>query len=144
MEYVKLTQENIDQVARNFMDYYNSNEDGCWEYERAYKRIHQFMTIEDSECLVQYDNGEMTGFVIGFYKPYDDLTSYCLEEIVIFARYQNKGYGSALLEKIDGTARSKGAHLVELSSVNDEHHMHFYKKSGYYITNTLKLMGKEL
>ncbi len=55
MEYVNLTEENLDKVVHNYIDYYNSCEDGCWTYEKAYKRIHQVMTIEDAECLVQYD-----------------------------------------------------------------------------------------
>ena len=97
----KINQENIDLVVRNYVDYYNSNEDGCWTYEKAYKRIHQVMTIEDSECFVQYDNDNMTGFVMGYYKEFDDLKAYFLEEIVIFAEYQNKGYGCAFMEELD-------------------------------------------
>ena len=55
MEYVRLTEENIEEVVRNYVVYYNNCEEGCWTYEKAYKRIHQVMTIEDSECFVQYD-----------------------------------------------------------------------------------------
>lgn len=57
---------------------------------RKHKRIHQVMTTPDAECLVQYDNGKMTGFVMGYYKEFDELKAYFLEEIVIFAEYQNK------------------------------------------------------
>lgn len=41
------------------------------------------MTIEDAECIVQYVDGKMTGFVMGYYKEFDDLKAYFLEEIVI-------------------------------------------------------------
>lgn len=142
MEYVKLTEENIDAVVCNYVDYYNNYDNGCWTYEKAYKRIHQVMTIEDAECMVQYADGKMSGFVMGYYKEFDDLKAYFLEEIVIFAEYQNKGYGAAFLEELEALVRRNGVEHLELISVNDEHHMHFYKKSGFYAATNLVMMGK--
>lgn len=142
MKYIKLTESNLDIVVRNYVEYYNTYEDGCWTYEKAYKRIHQVMTIEGAECMVQYDEENMTGFVMGYYKEFDDLKAYFLEEIVIFAGFQNKGYGSAFLEEVERVIKENGAEHVELISVNDEHHMHFYKKQGYYAASNLAMMGK--
>ena len=142
MEYKKLAEENIDEVVRSYVEYYNSCEDGCWTYEKAYKRIHQVMTIEDAECFAQYDNGKMSGFAMGYYKEFDDLKAYFLEEIVIFAEYQNKGYGAALMEELEAVVRKSGVKHMELISVNDEHHMHFYKKLGFYAASNLAMMGK--
>lgn len=142
MEYVNLTDENIALVVRNYVEYYNTYEDGCWTYEKAYKRIHQVMTTPDAECLVQYDNGKMTGFVMEYYKEFDDLKSYFLEEIVIFAEYQNKEYGTAFLKELEAVVRRNGVEHIELISVNDEHHMHFYKKLGFYAASNLVMMGK--
>jgi len=142
MEYVKLTEENIEGVVLNYVNYYNNCEDGCWTYEKAYKRIHQVMTIEDSECFVQYDDKKMSGFVMGYYKEFDDLKAYFLEEIVIFAECQNKGYGAAFMEELERVVRRNGVEHLELISVNDEHHMHFYKKLGFYAANNLAMMGK--
>lgn len=142
MEYVNLTEENIDLVVNNYVDYYNNFEGGCWTYEKAYKRIHQVMTIEGAECLVQYDDEKMTGFAMGYYKEFDDLKAYFLEEIVIFAEYQNKGYGTAFLNELEVVIRQNGVEHIELISVNDEHHMHFYEKIGYYAASNLKMMGK--
>ena len=142
MEYSKLTEENIELVVRSYVEYYNTCEDGCWTYEKAYKRIHQVMTIEDAECMVQYDGDAMTGFVMGYYKEFDDLKAYFLEEIVIFKGYQDKGYGTAFLTKLEEVVKQNGAEHVELISVNDEHHKHFYKKQGFYAATNLAMMGK--
>ena len=144
MDYVKLTEENIDGVVSAYVDYYNNCEGGSWTYEKAYKRIHQVMTIEDAECFVQYADGEMSGFVMGYYKEFDDLKAYFLEEIVIFKDYQNKGYGAAFFEYLENVVRENGVSLMELSSVNDEHHMHFYKKQGFYQASNFVAMGKFL
>lgn len=142
MEYVKLTEENIGEVVRNYVNYYNNCDNGCWTYEKAYKRIHQVMTTPDAECFVQYDGGKMSGFVMGYYKEFDDLKAYFLEEIVIFAEYQNKGYGAAFMEQLEKIVRQNGVEHMELISVNDEHHMHFYKKLGFYAASNLVMMGK--
>lgn len=142
MEYVKLTEENMEGVVLNYVNYYNTCEGGCWTYEKAYKRIHQVMTIEDSECFVQYDDRKMSGFVMGYYKEFDDLKAYFLEEIVIFAEYQNKGYGAAFMEELERVVRQNGVEHLELISVNDEHHMYFYKKLGFYAASNLAMMGK--
>ena len=77
MTYSIMTEADIDQIAALYMDYYNNHEDGCWTHEKAYKRIHQMVTIEDSLCLIQWDgNQNMTGMVIGYYKEFDDLLAY--------------------------------------------------------------------
>lgn len=144
MEYRKLTEENINEVINAYVDYYNNQEDGCWTYEKAYKRIHQVMTIEGSESMVQFADGKMTGFVMGYYKEFDDLRAYYLAEIVIFKEYQNKGYGSMFMEHLETVVQKNGVKLLELDSVNDEHHMHFYEKFGFYKASNFVSMGKFL
>ena len=61
---------------------------------------------------------------------------------MIFAAYQNKGYGTALLQEIERCARERSAEHIELVSVNDAHHMQFYSSFGMYAASNLKVMGK--
>ena len=142
MNYSVMQEQDVSMIARLYMEYYNTHENGCWQYDKAYKRIHQIVTIEDSLCLIQTDHGAITGFLIGFFKEYDDLTAYYLEEIVIFAEYQNRGYGKALLAELEQRTAAHGAEHIELVSVNDEHHMRFYSSFGMYAATNLKIMGK--
>ena len=145
MIYKKMTAADVDRIARLYMDYSNQHEGGCWTHEKACRRIRQIVTIEDPLCLIQQDDaGNTTGFAIGYLKPYDDLTSYWLEEIVVLAEHQNKGYGRQFLHEIEQHARAHSAKLIELASVNDEHHMRFYTTSGMYPASNLKIMGKQL
>lgn len=46
---------------KKYMECYNNHEDGCWKYDKACKRIHQMVTIEDSLCLIQMEQAEITG-----------------------------------------------------------------------------------
>lgn len=141
--YSRMTETEVEQIAKLYMDYYNHHEDGCWTYEKAYKRIHQIVTMEDSLCLIQRnDTKDVTGMIIGYFKEYDDLRLYYLEEIVIFAEYQNRGYGKAFLDEIEKRILQNGAAHMELLSVDDEHHNHFYTEFGMCTADNLKIMGK--
>lgn len=71
------------------------------------------------------------GFVMGYFKQYDDILGYTLEEIVISYQYQNKGLGSTLLATLESKVKERGASCVELQAVNDEMHEKFYSKMGY-------------
>lgn len=142
MDYSVMTEADINQIATLYMDYYNGHEDGCWTYEKAYKRIHQMVTIEDSLCLIQREAHHVTGFAIGYFKEFDDLLAYYLEEIVVLSEYQNKGYGTAFLHELERRARENGAKHMELTSVNDKHHLHFYTRFGLYTATNLTVMGK--
>ena len=80
--------------------------------------------------------------MIGYFKEYDDISIYYLEEIVILAEYQNQGYGKRFLQEIEKRVLEHGAKHIELTSVNDEHHLHFYAEFGMYSAANLKIMGK--
>lgn len=57
------------------------------------------------------DNDIVCGFVMGYFKQYDDIVGYTLEEIIISYQYQNKGLGSILLATLE-TKSKKLVHLV--------------------------------
>ena len=142
IEYVRMNDDNINDVVVKYNEYYNNFEDGCWDYNRAYKRIHQILSMDASLCYLQYENNELVGFLMGYYKEYDDILAFYIEEIVIFANHQNQGLGQALIKKVESEVISYGAKHTELISVNDEHHRHFYEKLGFYYATNLVLMAK--
>lgn len=143
MYYSLMRETDVKEIAELYMTYYNDHESGCWKYETAYKRVHQMVTIEDSLCLIQRDTHQnITGFVLGYFKKYDDISSYYLEEIVILAPYQNKGYGKQFLCQIEKLVLEHGVRHMELTSVNDAHHIHFYERLGMYPATNLRIMAK--
>lgn len=144
MNYTLITEENVEKVATLYMNHYNQHSGGCWTYEKAYKRIHQMVTMEDSLCLMQEDDNDIpTGLVIGFLESYDDFTFYYLDEILIFGEYQNKGYGRLLLQEVEQRVRERGAQMIELVCPDDAHHMHFYGGFGMAEATNLRLMKND-
>ena len=41
---------------------------------------------------------------------------------------------------MENVIKSNGVEHIELISVNDEHHMHFYKKLGFYAASNLAMI----
>ena len=77
MNYTPITEENIEKVVTLYMNHYNQHSGGCWTYEKAYKRIHQMVTMEDSLCMMQEDaNDNPTGLDIDNKENYDEFTYY--------------------------------------------------------------------
>lgn len=121
----------ISAILPLYISYYNNQEDSCWNEDTAGKRIHQVLSMEDAFGLVLEVENKILGFVMGYFKQYDDIIGYTLEEIVIAYEYQNKGLGSMLLQQLEQQVKEKGAACVELQAVNDKMHEQYYGKAGY-------------
>ncbi len=121
----------IAAVLPLYISYYNGQEDGCWNEKTASKRIHQVLSMEDSYGLIVENGNGVMGFAMGYFKQYDDIIGYTLDEIVIAYEHQNKGIGSMLLRELEQRVKEKGASCVELQAVNDDMHEGYYGKAGY-------------
>ncbi len=132
MNISEMSLNDVTCVLPLYIEYYNEHEGCCWAEETAARRIRQVLSIEDSYSLIMKDDeGKAVGFAMGYFKQYDDIMGYTLEEIVISFEHQSKGLGSALLEEIENRVKAKGASCVELQAVNDEKHERYYGKAGY-------------
>ena len=79
---------------------------------------------------------------MGYYKQFDDLLAYFLEEIVIFDGYQRQGLGTSLMLYLEDTVVNNGVEHIEFLSVSDQLHENFYGKLGYYNAKNLVIKGK--
>lgn len=134
--------KDIEVVLPLYISYYNEVEDCCWTEETAGKRIHQVLSMEDSYSLILEEDNKAIGFAMGFFKQYDDIVGYTLEEIVIAKEFQNQGIGSKFLQDLESRVKDKGAACVELQAVNDEMHERYYGKAGYYTADNFVMKSK--
>lgn len=144
MQYTELTDKNMSEIISLYVGYYNEYEDSEWTSEVAYRRIHQVVTREDSYGLILYEDERPVGFAMGYLEQYEDGLVYDLIEIVITHEYQGKGAGTAFMAELEKRVQEKGAFLIQLQSVNDAMHEHFYGKLGYETCNNLVLKSKML
>lgn len=140
----KMSKEDINNVVPLYIEYYNNNEDAEWTTETTFKRIHQVWSREDSYCLIWENKNGIVAFAIGYFEQYDDCFAYDLVEIVVTTQLQNKGYGTVFMKQLEDCIKKEGAMLIQLQSVNDDLHNHFYGKLGYKDASNLVLKTKIL
>ena len=139
-----MSEEDINNVVPLYIEYYNNNEDAEWTTETTFKRIHQVWSREDSYCLIWENKNGIVAFAIGYFEQYDDCFAYDLVEIVVTTQLQNKGYGTVFMKQLEDCIKKEGAMLIQLQSVNDDLHNHFYGKVGYKDASNLVLKTKIL
>ena len=139
-----MSEEDINNVVPLYIEYYNNNEDAEWTTETTFKRIHQVWSREDSYCLIWENKNGIVVFAIGYFEQYDDCFAYDLVEIVVTTQLQNKGYGTVFMKQLEDCIKKEGAMLIQLQSVNDDQHNHFYGKLGYKDASNLVLKTKIL
>lgn len=131
MDIFEMKVEEVEQVLPLYIDYYNNYEGSCWTDETAGRRIRQVLRMDDSYALIMKDDETPVGFVMGYFKQYDDIVGYTLEEIIISSSYRQKGLGTILLKELEDRVRERGASCIELEAVNDEMHHKYYAKAGF-------------
>lgn len=94
--------------------------------------------------MIAFDDDTPVGFAMGRFETFWDLTAYNLVEIIVATDYQNKGVGTMFMAELEQAVKSLGASMVQLESVADEFHDHFYGKLGYGDSSNMKLKSKFL
>lgn len=144
LEYKEFTLADIPRVVSLYVAYYNTYEEGEWTQETTTKRIRQVMTREDAFGLLLEEDGRLLGFAMGYFEEYADCAAYDLVEIVIAGEEQDRGLGTAFMEELERQVKARGGAMVQLQSVNDGKHAHFYGKLGYQDAESLVLKCKFL
>lgn len=144
MTYRNMTEADILSVVPLYIDYYNTHDGDSWTFDTTYKRIHEVWSRENAMCLIAEENGQILGFCMGYFSTYYDLTAYDLVEILIFGEHQNKGLGTTFMEELERRVKEKGGAMIQLESLNDAWHSHFYGKLGYRDCSNLVLKSKFL
>ena len=139
-----MEERDVDRVVPLYIGYYNACENAEWTEKTARTRIHEVWSRESALCLILEDGGEPAGFVMGYFRQYDDLVSYDLDEILVARAYQGKGVGTCFFGLIEREIRAQGAAMIQLLAVNDVMHDHFYGKLGFKNCSNLVLKSKWL
>ncbi len=140
----EMGEPDISRVIPLYLRQYNDAEGDSWTPEIVYRRIHQVWSREDSLCLIMERDGEPLGFAMGYLEAFYDLDAYYLAEIVIDHAEQGQGLGTRLMSELETAVKKRGGSMIQLASVNDEMHRHFYGKLGFQDAGNLVLKSKFL
>ena len=122
----------IKLIIPSYMEYFNSDEDAQWTEQKVERRLLQLLVREDNLGLLMKNKKDFVGFVVDQLMQYDDGLVLELNELFIAAKYQNKGYGSKLLNEIEIRAKAKGAFRLQLTTGDDKKHHNFYNTKHDY------------
>lgn len=136
--YIEFEPTHMDALVQFYRSYYNA-EGGQWTEQTAYRRLHQIITMEDSLILLQVEGERLIGFLMGYFKQFDDSRGFYLEEILVAAEMQNRGYGSSLMGYLERELRRCDCDWIELLTTTDEPHQQFYRKQGFARSHKLVL-----
>lgn len=141
--YRQMHKEDILSVTPLYTEYWNGTGDK-WTTELVYRRIWQVMGSPDSYCIIALNGSDIVGFAIGRFETFYDLTAYNLTEIIVASEYQNRGIGTDMMAELERRVKAMGGAMIQLCSVNDDSHEHFYGKLGYKNASNLNLKSKFL
>lgn len=140
---VTINEKDLQDFAVSYVEYFNQEGDS-WNYEMAYKRLHQMWSIDDSICLKAVKENRIRGILMGYLEWFDDGPCFHIFEVLILKEYQDCGIGTALIKEAERIAKEKGATAATLEALNDEQHEHFYGKLGYSTKENLLFKSKKL
>ncbi|EFI41946.1 MULTISPECIES: GNAT family N-acetyltransferase [Peptoniphilus] len=138
-----LCKDDLDILIKNYILFQNSRGDS-WTDETARKRISQILDTTDSLFVGIFEDDLLKGFSMGYFKQFDDILLFYLEEIMIFNEYQNNGLGNKLMIEIERIAKERGASKISLLTTEDDRHQRFYGRLGFKRSGLLVPMNKNI
>lgn len=100
------------------------------------KEAELVIKLNPISCLVALDEGKLIGSIMGTFNG----RRAWIYHLAISLEYQNKGLGTALLERAEKTLKKRGAAKI-LIWADTSHALSFYKKNGF---ETFRNKGKIL
>ena len=142
-KFKELELEDLDILIDKYIIYYN-DESGKWTYDIAKRRLEQIFLTPDFYGIGLYSESELVGFAVGWFKDFDNLELFYLEEILVFKEYQNKGFGTKILQEVESLVKKKGAQKIDLSTTYEDDHQRFYSRFGFKRSDFLVPMYKKI
>lgn len=133
----------LDELINNYIIYYN-DEGGKWTYDLAKKRLEQIFLTPYFYGIGLYNESELAGFAVGWFKQFDDIQLFYMEEILVFKEFQNKGLGTKIIQELESIVKEKGAQKIDLSTTYEDEHQRFYSRLGFKKSDFLIPMYKKI
>ena len=133
----------LDILIDKYIIYYN-DDGGKWTYDLAKKRLEQIFLTPNFYGIGLYNESELVGFAVGWFKEFDNLELFYLEEILVFKEYQNKGSGTKILQEVESLVKKKGVQRISLSTTYEDEHQRFYSRLGFKKSDFLVPMYKKI
>ena len=121
--------EPLYQLCKRLIDHYENVE--CIDYERVLRWVRQKLETSIGEYTAVYADGQKAGYY-HFYKNEDG--EYELDDLYVFPQFQNRGIGTAIIEKC---CRSVNEPVTLYVFIKNERAVSLYQRLGFAIAETI-------
>ena len=143
MDYREITAEDSAELAKIYAETFNSDPwYDKWTQKTAEKRLSQTINNGGFFGIVSYDEGGITGMIMGEDEQYFDGVIFYVKEFCVKNDLRGKGIGTELLAEFERRLKGRGIReAVLMTNLEDEE---FYKKRGFHRSRGVIYMGKEM
>jgi len=141
----KLNQKDIPSCAEILKNVYNNALWQCrWDQETAECYLNDFFNMPKFIGYALEEDSTLCGAAFAREKIWWNNSEIYLEELFIRPDMQKKGFGKALLQKLEQDASANGWAGVTLSTNRYAPAAAFYKRNGYDVCEHVCFMAKEI
>ncbi len=113
-----------------------------WTYDELDKTLKGYFKI--GYAYVAIIDKEIVGAIIIREEFYVGGRYIIIEELVVSSKFQGKGIGKKLVEKVESITKIKKIHTIYLSAHRKSKAFKFYNKLGYKESKQMAIMGKKI
>jgi N-acetylglutamate synthase-like GNAT family acetyltransferase len=130
MKIRKATKKDLNRITELFRkEYAKSPYNEKWKEKDAKDKVKR--DFKRDLTFVVEENGSVEGFVmITEYSGWDGKQGF-IDNIIVNSKFQGKGFGKALIKKVEDHFKKKGMKKLYLMSIKSSKAFGFYKKRGF-------------
>lgn len=143
VEIIRIDQSSLEEYAQLFVSTFSLppwNEQ--WPVSSAQERLECYQKSPNFVGLAAYELGELVGFALGNFEPYQAKSMYFLKEMCVSVKQQNQGVGSKLISELHTLLGELGVYCINLLTAKGSLAESFYVKSGYKEASSFSLLYK--
>lgn len=145
MKYSSISLEDISSCAKIFCEVFNNppwNEN--WVLSSAIPRLKETFEHPGFFGLKADSDSKIVGFVMGYTETWHEKKHYYLKEMCVIPEKQRRGIGSSLLDELKKHLIYRQGSNIYLLTLRDSQAQSFYAKNGFYVSDTMIVMGLSL
>lgn len=145
MEIRRMTQENINEYAKLFMEVFNAAPwNDQWTMETATTRIEYMMSAKTFIGLVLYEGECLSGMIYGQKEQYYNGMQFQIQEFCVDTKMQGMGCGSRLLNELTGILKEQNISSITLLTSRGLKTEGFYSGKGFQVAKNMIFMYKKI
>jgi len=145
MKIQRVNKVQIDDIAKFLVKTFNSEPwNESWTFEMARERISGLISNPMTIAYEVIEDNEVMAALIGYKTCYMSNKEFHIEEFFVSNAFQNKGYGTKILEFIEWDLKGEGVTSVTLLTEHGLPSEKFYEKNGFQHNSKLGFMKKKI